>query len=247
MNVCVAQTRPVTGDIEKNISHHERLIGLAVDSSAELIVFPELSLTGYEPSLGKQLAIDTDDRRLDVFQVMSDEAGVVVGVGAPIQRNGDICISLILFQPRQLRRIYSKKYLHPDEQPFFASGQSFPALQVKETNVAFAICYELSIAQHREDAINNGGEVYVASVAKPESGLKTASETLSDFAAKHQIPVLLSNSVGPCDNFVSCGKSSVWDSTGAMVGRLDSSTEGILVFATDAHDCRARSGSAFRA
>ena len=67
MKLAVAQTKPEAGNIEKNIEIHKSLIASAVANKVDLIVFPELSLTGYEPSLAKQLATDQNDHRLDVF------------------------------------------------------------------------------------------------------------------------------------------------------------------------------------
>jgi len=79
MKICAAQTRPVTGDIPANIGNHDKLIGLAVAGKADLIIFPELSLTGYEPTWAKKLAVKWDDARLDVFQEISDTRHIPSG------------------------------------------------------------------------------------------------------------------------------------------------------------------------
>ena len=59
MKICVAQTRPIKGDIQSNIDHHKRLIDLAVSNGADTVIFPELSLTGYEPE-----SVYTGDRHV---------------------------------------------------------------------------------------------------------------------------------------------------------------------------------------
>ena len=68
MNVCAAQLRPVAGDITKNMAKHLDLIDLAVAHKADLVFFPELSLTGFEPTLAEPLAFNVADHRLAVFQ-----------------------------------------------------------------------------------------------------------------------------------------------------------------------------------
>ena len=83
MRIAVAQTKPVAGDIPRNIEHHLRLIELALSVGAELVVFPELSITGYEPSLVEDLAVERDDHRFDAFQDISDARHVSIGIGAP--------------------------------------------------------------------------------------------------------------------------------------------------------------------
>jgi predicted amidohydrolase len=47
MKICVAQTRPIKGNIQSNIVNHKKLIDLAVSNGAVIVIFPELSLTGY--------------------------------------------------------------------------------------------------------------------------------------------------------------------------------------------------------
>jgi predicted amidohydrolase len=146
MKICAAQTRPIRGDIQGNIDNHKKLIGLAVSDGAELITFPELSLTGYEPALARELATDQDDSRFDDFQTISDTKRITIGVGVPTKKGDSICISMLVFQPHHERRTYSKSYLHPDEEPFFVRGRSSPHLQVNQTEVALAICYETPFA-----------------------------------------------------------------------------------------------------
>ena len=68
MKICAAQTKPVKGDIQSNIDNHKKIIAMAVSNGADIIIFPELSLTGYEPELSKELATSQNDSRFDVFQ-----------------------------------------------------------------------------------------------------------------------------------------------------------------------------------
>jgi len=141
MKICVAQTRPITGDMQRNIENHKKFIALAIAIGADIVIFPELSLTGYEPTVAKELATNQDDRRLDDFQTLSKTNEITIGVRVPTQNDAGICISLVLFQPHTARQTYSKKYLHPDEEEFFISGRSFASLQVNTTTVALAICH----------------------------------------------------------------------------------------------------------
>jgi predicted amidohydrolase len=85
MKICVAQTRYITGEIEQNIERHKVFMATAVAHHADIIIFPELSLTGYEPTLAQALVIQQDDRRLDIFQTLADVGQIVIGVGAPTQ------------------------------------------------------------------------------------------------------------------------------------------------------------------
>ena len=236
MKICAAQTRPVRGDIEHNIVNHKKLIELAVSNEAELIIFPELSITGYEPSLAKELATTKDDARFDDFQNICDNQNIIIGIGVPTKHEAGVCITMVIFQPFKERITYSKKHLHKDEEPFFISGENFPYLRLNKTNIGLAICYELSVPEHSATAFNSGADIYFASVAKTATGVAKASESLSGIARKYSAIVFMSNSVGPCDDFESAGASSIWYKKGELAGQLNNTDEGLLIFDTDVEE-----------
>ena len=236
MKISVAQTKPVKGNIESNIDHHKKIIELAVSYETDIIVFPELSVTGYEPALAKQLATVKDDRRFDEFQIISNSKKITICVGMPTYADSSVYISMIIFQPGKPRQVYSKQYLHSDEEPYFDNGNQQVFLINGHHKIAPAICYELSIRGHSENAFNNGATIYMVSVAKTNSGVEKAIGTLSGIAEKYSMIVLLSNSVGPCDNFIAAGKSSIWNNKGSLLAQLDDSDEGLLIFDTDTNE-----------
>jgi predicted amidohydrolase len=230
MKICVVQTRPVKGDVAQNVAAQEQFVALAANSGAQMVVFPELSLTGYEPTLAAELAMEVGDERLDGFQALSDGRGVTIGVGVPTTSGAGVSISMVLFQPQQARRLYSKKYLHADEEPFFVAGESFPVLQTAVSPLALAICYELSIPEHAETAHRHGAGVYVASVSKSADGVVKAGQRLVEIARQYGMPVLMANNVGPSDNFVGGGKTAVWNPSGHLLAQLDDDKEGFIIY-----------------
>lgn len=236
MKICVAQTRPIKGDIQSNIDNHKKIIDLAVSNGADTVIFPELSITGYEPELAKELATNQDDSRFDDFQRIADAKQMTIGVGVPTKNSAGVCISMILFQPHQARQTYSKKYIHPDEEEFFIGGQSSIGLIGGKTNIAIAICYELSVPEHSENAFKGGAEIYIASVAKSVSGVEKAFKSLSEIACNYSMMVLMSNCLGRCDNFESGGKTSVWNNKGLLIGQLNDTDEGIIIIDTDTQE-----------
>jgi predicted amidohydrolase len=214
------------------MDQHKKLLTLAATHGADMIIFPELSLTGYEPKLAKELATDLADTRFNDFQKISDAKQLTIGVGMPIQTGKGVTISMILFQPSGRRQVYSKHYLHSDEEGFFVSGERSPALIVHKTHVALAICYELSVPEHAENAAKSGAEVYIASVAKFVNGIDKAIKRLSDIASRYSMTVFMSNCVGQSDGLECAGKTSIWNNKGILAGQLDDKNEGILIFDT---------------
>jgi predicted amidohydrolase len=139
---------------------------------------------------------------------------------------------MFLFQPHQSRLIYSKRYLHPDEEPFFIAGQQIITLNVMQAVIAPAICYELSVPEHSENAAQSGASVYMASVAKTAKGLDAAIPTLAGIARRYSMTVLMANSVGECDGCECAGKTSIWNKA-LLVGQLNDRDEGFLMIDTD--------------
>jgi len=233
MKICIAQSKPIKGNISANIEAHKTFIKLALTLNAEAIFFPELSLTGYEPELARELATNQNDHRLDIFQEISDKNNIMIGLGLPTATDSQIQISMIIFEPNQPRQTYSKQQLHSDEFPFFEKGVKQLIIKTKDKNIAPAICYESLQPTHAENAFKLGADVYLASVAKPAKGIKNAFNHYPNIAKQFAMPVLMANCVGFCDNFLSVGNSSVWTKAGELVGQLDDKTEGILFFDTE--------------
>lgn len=236
MKHCLAQTKPLKGDISANMTRHLTLIKQAIAHGADTIIFPELSLTGYEPTLAKALATTAGDSRFAVFQTISDANNSTIGIGAPLKNAGGVTISLLLFQPRKPVKTYDKHYLHPDEEPFFISGSDTTGIIGENTDAALAICYELSVPAHAEAAYQTGANTYIASVAKTAGGMNIAAERMKEIASRYGMATLLVNCIGHCDGVVCGGRSSAWNKKGELLGQLDDNREGLLLFDTVTQD-----------
>lgn len=229
MKMGVVQVRAIRGDIKANLNVHLRWMEKAATSGTELLVFPELSLTGYEPTLASALAIDLHDARLDLIQAFCDQHGMSVGAGAPIRTGTGIGIGMIMFHPHQPRWVYTKKYLHADEEPFFMPGQNERETFYEYPRMAPAICYELSVPAHRQRAAQLGADVYLVSVAKTRPGMATATEMLTSFAREYRIWVLVANAVGEADGMICGGGSCIISRDGKIIQQLGTTNEDILM------------------
>lgn len=234
MRISIAQTKAEKGDIEKNLEIHIRYIEKAVNNAADMIVFPELSLTGYEPELARQLATTKSDVRLDSLQELSDKNKLIIGAGLPTIDDDKIFVSMVIFQPDKERIIYSKQYLYPTEVGVFTAGYNPLVIRFDEKNIiAPAICYELSRDEHSETAHKNNATVYIASVLNSVNGIDADLKRLSEIAAKYKMITLMSNYTGETGGHNCAGKSSVWDKQGKLISQLDSKTEGLLIYDTE--------------
>ena len=238
MKICIAQTQSLKGKVEENIQNHLRFIEQAIQLDADLIVFPELSITSYEPALAKELARHISDKIFDPFQTLADKHNITIGAGMPTNAPDGINISMLIFQPHQSktpqnRIIYSKRLLHADEFPYFVSGSYQPFLNIQGKKIALGIFYETLQREHFVNAVENNADIYIASVAKPDRGIDKAYVHFPSIAKEFSTPILMANCVGFCDNFLSNGQSSVWNNQGELLEQLDNENQGMLIYDTE--------------
>ena len=228
MIICLAQISSYKGDIQKNIEKHIIYVKEAIEHRANLICFPELSITGYEPELAESLSTPIGDNRFDVFQELADSGAITICIGYPLIVENGINISMQIFQPNSSRQTYSKQYLHSDEKPYFVEGKVQIIIEIEGVRIAPAICYESLIPEHFDKANEMGCDVYLASVAKPNNNIERANKYFSQLSKNKNIPILMVNSIGYSDNFLAVGGSAAWDSTGDLINCLNSECEGLL-------------------
>lgn len=232
MKICIAQTKSEKGNIQKNIENHLEFIERAIKLKADLIFFPELSITNYEPDLAKELASDIENNAFTPFQEISNTNEITIGIGMPIKATNGINISMLIFQPNKERIVYSKQMFHSDELPYFVCGKNQTFLTINGVKIAIGICYETLQREHFLNAKDQGTDIYIASVAKPNGGIEKAYKHFPQIADEFNTPILMSNCVGHCDNFMSVGQSAIWNRKGELIEQLDYNNQGLLTFDT---------------
>lgn len=237
MKIALAQVQSSKGAINHNIIHHSRFISHASSQQADLIVFPELSVTNYEPNLAERLAVRKEDEIFDPIQKLSDQNNIIVALGMPLKVTDGVQIAMIIFQPNKEPISYSKQMLHADEEPFFVKGHNQVYLELAGEKIAFGICYETMHESHLAQTKRDGANIYIASVAKSQNGVVRANEHYQNMAAQYQLPVLMCNAIGSTDDFVSFGSSGVWLPSSATI-KMSRDQEGILFFDTYSHQSK---------
>lgn len=234
MRISIVQIEPVKGNIEKNLVKHLQFIEAMVEQKPDLMMFPELSLTGYEPELAKDLATNANDIRLLPLQEASDKYNLILCVGLPTKNEDQLYISMIIYQPGKAPITYSKQYLYPSEVSIFTPGSTPCILPYDaQTIIAPAICYELSNAAHADHAHRQHATIYMASVLNSVNGVDADIEKLSHIASTYRMTTFMANYIGVSGGYQCAGKSSVWNSEGKLIAQLDDLTEGIILYDTE--------------
>ncbi|MEI7182297.1 carbon-nitrogen hydrolase family protein [Pectobacterium carotovorum] len=233
MKFCIAQIASVAGHVDENVKKHQDMVITAAQNAVDIIIFPELSLSGYEPSLAEVLALPSEETKFDAFQSMSDEYNISIAVGYPVKFSDGIKITMIIFQPEKETLFYSKQLLHPDEMPFFKQGKQQTTVSVEGKVVVPAICYESLQPTHALEAAKLGADLYAASVAKSANGVVRAHAHYPVIARKHGMFVLMANAVGKADDFICAGQSAVWDREGKCLIQANATQEALLILDTE--------------
>jgi predicted amidohydrolase len=228
--VAAAQSTSIPGDISRNIERHLQLGNIAAEHGVRLLVFPELSLTGYELALARPNAIRPECTRLDPLRDLAARADMTVVVGAPVPNdNGALYIGALAIRPDGSVSTYSKMHVHYSEEGVFTSGPGGPMLRVEDANVALAICRDAKQPQHAADAAARGANVYAAGVMVTESDYAAKAELLSKYASEHRMAALMANYSGVTGGDVSGGMSAVWSEDGQLVVASPGAEESLVI------------------
>ena len=230
MKIGLAQIYSKKDDLHFNIRRHLQAVEQSIKHGIDLLIFPELSLTGYNPDTAASMAIEPTDSRLGVFDMLSNTTGIILGIGAPLLTSDKPSINLLLFSRSRKRQVIGKQHLHEDEIPFFSAAVTANRLNADGLKIGFAICHEITVPEHFQKAVDDGCNLYLASVAKTHSGIKKAKKILTAAAKQHQRPVLIVNCTGECEGKTAGGESAIINTTGEIVAELPSQAEGLLIF-----------------
>ena len=165
MKIATAQIRSFDQNTDANIQTHLRMIDLAAQQNVELILFPEMSLTGYERELADALSFSENDSRVAAFREKSVEHKMLIVAGAPIKINSQLHIGSFIFLPDGSLTIYTKQFLHDGEEKYFTPNSSFnPLIAFNGERISLAICADISNPRHPETASLNKTTLYIASI-----------------------------------------------------------------------------------
>ncbi|MEJ4044488.1 carbon-nitrogen hydrolase family protein [Erwinia sp. SLM-02] len=216
-NVAAAQSGSRPGDIAWNILHHLEFIRHAAAHGVDLLMFPELSLTGYELPLMAELALSIDDPRLQVFADAAVEHQMGIGIGLPLISEDNVRLSAVTFLADGTRIVYSKRNLFGEEKQIFTQGSGVPMFGHQRHNVVLAICADISVAQYAHDAARQGADLYATSVLVSEQGYEKDCEYLARWSRECRMAVMMANHAWPTGGYHSAGKSAFWGPDGRRV------------------------------
>ena len=226
MKIVMAQINTLVGDIKGNT---QRILDVCVDQSAlgvDMVVFPELTLTGYPPEdlLLRQHTTDLTAAALErLCRDLPAELAVVVGYP---RRQGDRLFNSagVLYNGTILAE-YDKQCLPNyqvfDEKRYFEAGADTCVVTIKGLPIGLTICEDIWHPHPAANAAAAGAQVLINLNASPFHRGKQSQRTaqVSALARTHALPILYVNQVGGQDELVFDGGSFAVDARGDIQNR----------------------------
>jgi predicted amidohydrolase len=221
--VAAAQPACVRYDVGVNAREHAAVVRAA---SARVVVFPELSLTGYELDAP---AVPADDPRLMPIVEACSETESIALVGAPVESNAGDHIAMMMVDGTGASVAYHKMWLSDAESERFTPGASPAAAEVDGWRLGLAICKDTGISQHASDTASLGIDVYVAGVLDSANDAAIQDERARRVAAKHRVWVVVASFAGSTGGGYeeAAAQSRIWSPAGVVVARAGYETGGV--------------------
>jgi predicted amidohydrolase len=253
MRVTLAQVDARLGDIDANVERAAEAIVAATKESTELIVFPELHLSGYSVGdVEADLGLRLDDERLEWLAKQAGNAGVVLcfpeaGPGGMHTYN-----SAAYYQAGRLvhvhRKLYLPNYLSFEERKHFTPGQAMRAFDTAESSrMSILICNDAWQPQLAFLATQDGAQILIVPVTSAQSAFPDRYDSqgywrgITRFYGRmFQLFVVFVNRVGTDGTMRLWGGSHVVDPWGNVIGEASEDEESLLTVDIDLADIRRR-------
>lgn len=240
LTVLMAQINPTVGAIDSN---QEKIINiiLANQEQHDVIIFPELALSGYPPEdlLFRKEFHQAIENSLEKIKAVTKNCYVVLG--HPIKENDNCYNALSIFFNKEVIRTYHKQHLPNydvfDEARYFTAGKQNPCIiNIKDHRLGFCICEDLWHPGPVDDLLNEGIHSLCVLNASPFSNGKYAlREMLVKSYAQKGIHVIYVNQIGGQDELLFDGQSFAVDNKGTVLARALAFEETLCTLQWDKH------------
>lgn len=250
--IALAQINPALGDLERNLALHEKTAEEVIGRGARLLIFPELSLTGYFlKDIVSSVALSLTSPFLGRLRDLSRRIDLVVGFVEETPEHLFYNAALYLSMGEILhvhRKVYLPTYGIFDEQRYLAAGGRVRTFQAGIGRSALLICEDMWHPSTAYVASLDGMDVLICPSASPGRGGLEEGKTFANARAWETINrayaqlftcyVVYSNRVGYEDGACFWGGSEVIAPTGEPVAKAEYLSEAILVAEIDHAEVR---------
>ncbi|MDQ8702717.1 carbon-nitrogen hydrolase family protein [Streptomyces sp. LHD-70] len=223
MKIATAQLTCTPADLTGNLKQLGGLAEEARGRGAELVVFPELALTGYELDAvlsRRDLWIRPDDARLDALRAAG--IGIVVNCVAATEEERPAIETLVFGPEGDLLTTYRKQHLFEHEQEAFVAGRHDGRFEFGGLRFGLATCFDNHFSALLSRVAADRCQVLLASSLYGTSGgVEELARVYPGIAEAFGLHVVLANHVGPAGPWTGCGRSGLWSPGGGLLVQAD--------------------------
>jgi predicted amidohydrolase len=234
MRIAVAQISCSLGDPDANLSKVRKFSVRAKEAGAELLVFPEMTDTGYSMPVIKKHANHWKTGFVPSVQEIARQFSIAIISGVSEREASSIYNSQVLVNSEgDVVTSYRKTHLYAvapvEEQTCFAAGDSFVSFKFGGLQFGFSICYDLRFPEmFRKLATEQNVGTFIISSAWPFPRVEHFRTLALARAIENQSYVVASNRVGKDDDLWFCGSSAIIDPRGVVVAAASADREELI-------------------
>jgi predicted amidohydrolase len=228
LTVVLAQLSPRLRQTKANIATIGKIV--VEHPSADLIVFPELFLSGYTLSDIDELAVHLDGPELKMVADMARESSTALIFGAPERVSGGITNSAFCVDEQgTIAAVYRKAQLYGgEESEAFIAGNELLIVELCGLKMGLMICFDIEFPEVARSLARAGAEMLVTISANMEPFGNDHAVFISARALENGLPHVYVNQVGPVEKLTFVGGSTVVSPDGEIYAQASSSEEEIL-------------------
>jgi predicted amidohydrolase len=235
MKIAAAQIACSLGDIDGNVAKICDFTSRAKAAGAELIVFPEMSDTGYAMRVIREAATPWENGAVPQLRKLAESLSILIICGVSERVEKCIYNSLVVIDTRgEIIGQYRKTHLFSpapiEEHLCFAAGDCLASFGNGDLRLGLSICYDLRFPEvYRRLAIEEKTNVFIISSAWPFPRVEHLRVLATARAIENQSYLVLANRVGTDDGVTFCGTSAIIDPYGVAVAAASADREELLI------------------
>lgn len=240
VTVAICQTEGRFADPEAGLEFLAQETKAAASAGVDLLVLPELFLTGYNlgPERAQALAMSCEDERLARARKMASEAGIALCFGFP-ERVGDAVANsaVLIDEAGAVRLVYRKVHLFGDidRGMFGVAGDRFQVIAWRGLSVGLAICYDIEFPETARLLALAGADLVLVPTALMPPYYVVADALIPTRAYENQIYLAYVNHCGSEEGLDYIGHSSICGPDGAVLAKAGTEPTRLSVQVDPAH------------
>ena len=249
LRIALAQINPTVGDLTGNVLKIKKFIGKAEDVNSDIVVFPELSITGYPPEDLLLKSHFIEDNVKAAKEVAKHTSNIIAIYGFVEKENNKIFNSAAISHNQQLlgtqKKIYLPNYGVFDEKRYFSSGHSHSLIYLENSTVGINICEDIWYPNPTKNLAASGVSTILNINGSPfQIGkIEERKKLLIKRAKENKVNIAYVNMVGGQDELVFDGGSMFINLDGKIQVMGPQFSEKLLVYDLDEHQHQHRTQS----